>query len=145
MKRLLPSLMICSLLLAGASQAAAKGPVAGRLDPSFGQGGKATVAFPAQSAGDVGVKYELPYQFTAGHLEMAAAADGKLVVAGSNKIVRLLRNGRIDRGFGTGGSAAIPQPPGMSFVLAGAAVDSQGRVLVAGSVRPLPSSTTPDP
>ena len=36
--------------------AAAKGVAAGRLDPSFGKGGKAIAAFPAENAGDVGVK-----------------------------------------------------------------------------------------
>ncbi|HEY6729923.1 MAG TPA: delta-60 repeat domain-containing protein [Solirubrobacterales bacterium] len=144
MKKLLLVLMTCSLAIAGASEATAK-TVAGRLDPSFGKGGKATIAFPAQNAGNVGVKYELPFQFTAGHIEMAAAPDGKLIVAGSTKVARLLRSGKFDQSFGSGGSATIPQPPGMTFVLAGAAVDSQGRVLLAGSARPLPSSSTPDP
>ncbi len=134
-----------------ASPAAAKGGAvakrgaAGRLDPSFGKGGKTTVGFPAEVAGNVGVKYTLPFQFTPGHLQMAAAPGGKLVVAGGTKLVELLPNGKPNPGFGSGGAVAIERPPGMSFVLAGVAVDSLGRVLVAGSARPQPSDSTPDP
>jgi uncharacterized delta-60 repeat protein len=119
--------------------------LAGRLDPSFGEAGKATIPFPAENAGDVGVKYTLPFQFTPGHLLMAPTPGGKIVVAGSTRIARLLANGRPDRSFGADGLATIARPPGMSFVLAAVAVDSQGRILVGGSARPLPTSTTPDP
>lgn len=150
-----PALLACvaALLLAApavakkatATKPAAKPVLNGRLDPSFGKGGKAMVAFPAENAGNVGVKYDLPFQFTAGHLVMSSAPGGKLVVAGSTRIVRLLTNGKPDPRFGAGGIVSVPRPPGMSFVLAGAAVDSQGRVLVAGSARPLPTGSTPDP
>ena len=130
---------------APSAPATAKGAPAGRLDPSFGRAGKAMVAFPAENAGSVGVKYALPFQFTAGHLVMARAPGGKIVVAGSTRIARLLPSGKLDPGFGAGGWVTIGRPPGMSFVLAGAAVDSQGRVLIGGSARPQPSSSTPDP
>src|SRR3954466_11178369 len=116
MKKLL-LLLTCLLTITSASGAAAKG-IAGRLDPSFGTRGKVLIAFPAQSAGNVGVKYEVPFQFTTGHIETATAPGGKLVVASSTKVVRLLQNGKVDKTFGSGGSAAIPQLPGMSFVLA---------------------------
>jgi uncharacterized delta-60 repeat protein len=128
-----------------AGSALAKGPAAGRLDPSFGKSGKAMVAFPAENAGDIGVKYDLPYQFTAGHLAMAETPGGKIVVAGSTRLARFLPNGKLDPSFGGGGLVTIARPPGMSFVLAGVAVDSQGRILVGGSARPLPASSTPDP
>lgn len=39
----------------------------------------------------------------------------------------------------------VPRPPGDIFVLAGVAVDSQGRIVLAGLARPLPSNSTPDP
>ena len=125
--------------------ATAKGPVAGRLDPGFGKAGKALVAFPAENAGDVGVKYDLPFQFSAGHLVMATSPGGKFVVAGASRVVRLLANGKPDPRFGSGGVVSIPRPPGRSFVLAGVAVDSQSRVLLAGSSRPLPTGAVPDP
>jgi uncharacterized delta-60 repeat protein len=132
------------LMLAAAPAAPAKARP-GRLDPHFGKGGKTMVAFPAENAGEVGAKYTLPFQFTAGHLVMAPAPGGKIVVAGSTRLVRLLANGKPDPRFGNGGSVTIERPAGMTFVLAGIAVDSQGRVLVAGTARPQPSSTTPDP
>lgn len=125
--------------------AVAKKSVAGRLDPSFGKAGKALIAFPVENAGEVGVKYTLPFQFTAGHLEMAMAPDGKIVVAGGTRIVRLLANGKPDPRFGAGGSVSVTRPAGLGFVLADIAVDSRGRVLLAGSARPLPSGSTPDP
>lgn len=118
---------------------------AGSLDTSFGKGGKATVAFPSEEAGQLGVKYELPFEFSAGHLEMAAAPGGKIVVAGSTKVTQLLPNGKPDPGFGAGGSVTIERPAGRTFVLADVAVDSRGRILLAGSARPQPSNSTPDP
>ena len=118
---------------------------AGRLDPSFGKGGKALLPFPPENAGEVGVKYTLPFQFTAGRLVMAPAPGNKTVVAGSTRIVRVLANGKLDRGFGAGGTVSVERPAGMTFVIADVAVDSQGRVLLAGSARPQPTSSTPDP
>ncbi len=149
MERIWKTVLLLSCVIAAwaaaSSPAAAKEVVAGRLDPSFGKGGKALVAFPAENAGDVGIKYDLPFQFTAGHLVMAQTPGGKIVVAGSTRLARFLPNGKLDRGFGRGGLVTIARPPGMSFVLAGLAVDPQGRILVAGSARPLPASSTPDP
>jgi uncharacterized delta-60 repeat protein len=125
--------------------AAAKTVAAGRLDKSFGKGGKAAVAFPAENAGNVGIKYELPFEFTPGHLEMAQTPGGGIVVAGATKIVRFRANGKPDPGFGSGGSIAVPRPPGSVFVLAGVAVDSYGRTVLAGLARPLPTNSLPDP
>ena len=76
---------------------------------------------------------------------MAAAPGGKTVVAGATKIVRYLANGKLDPSFGTGGVVSVPRPPGAVFVLAGVAVDSHGRVVLAGLTRPLPTNSTPDP
>jgi uncharacterized delta-60 repeat protein len=123
----------------------AKSTQGGELDAHFGVGGKVTVAFPAESAGSAGPKYTLPFEFTPGHLEMASAPGGKVVVAGATKVVRFLANGKPDPTFGTGGVISVPSPPGARFVLAGVAVDSQGRVVLAGLSRPLPSNSTPDP
>jgi uncharacterized delta-60 repeat protein len=116
------------------------------LDPSFGKGGKVTIGFPAGNAGGAaGVKYTLPFEFTPGHLEMAASPGGKTVVAGATKVVRYLGNGKLDPSFGGSGTIAVPAIPGRLFVLAGVAVDSQGRVVLAGLSRRVPTNTTPDP
>jgi uncharacterized delta-60 repeat protein len=117
----------------------------GTLDSAFGQGGKVTMAFPAENAGSAGPKYTLPFEFTPGHLEMAQAPGGKTVVAGATKIVRYLANGKLDPSFGQGGTVTVPRPSGTVFVLAGVAVDSHGRVVLAGLTRPLPTNSTPDP
>src|ERR1700759_3557708 len=123
----------------------AKTTQGGELDTSFGLGGKVTVSFPAENAGTAGPKYTLPFEFTPGHLEMASAPGGKVVVAGATKIVRYLANGKPDPTFGTGGTVTVPRPPGALFVLAGVAVDSQGRIVLAGLARPIPTDTLPDP
>ena len=126
------------------SNAKSKEP-AGALDSKFGKGGKVTMEFPAENVGTAGPKYELPFEFTPGHLEMAAAPGGKTVVAGASKIVRYLANGKLDTTFGSGGVVSVPRPSGAVFVLAGVAVDHEGRVVLAGLTRPLPVNSTPDP
>ncbi|MBS1887203.1 MAG: hypothetical protein JSU06_08445 [Actinobacteria bacterium] len=128
-----------------ANTASGKSARSGRLDRSFGEGGKVTAAFPAGNTGSTAPKYTLPFEFTPGHLEMAPAPGGKVVVAGATKVVRYLADGKPDPSFGNGGTANVPNPPGYAFVLAGVAVDSQGRVVLAGLARPLPASSAPDP
>jgi uncharacterized delta-60 repeat protein len=150
MKRIRKTVLLLSCLAAAwpalaASPAAAKGIAAGRLDPSFGKGGKVTVGFPAGNTGSAGPQYELPFSFAPGHLEMAQAPGGKTVVAGATKIVRFLVNGKLDKGFGSGGVVTVPRPAGAVFVLASAAVDSAGRIVLAGVTRPVPTNSTPDP
>jgi uncharacterized delta-60 repeat protein len=156
-KTALAAAMICACLAALAGGALAKpaakptkgakgkGTTAGQLDPTFGKGGKVTAAFPAGNSGSTAPKYTLPFEFTPGHLEMAQAPGGKTVVAGATKVVRYLANGKVDSSFGNGGTANVPNVPGSAFVLAGVAVDSQGRVVLAGLARPLPSNSAPDP
>lgn len=124
---------------------AKKGGEAGQLDSSFGKGGKVSVAFPAGSTGSPGPQYALPFSFTPGHLQMAEAPGGKLVVAGATKVVRFLANGKPDKSFGNNGAAAVPQPPGGVFVLSDVGVDSLGRVVLAGVARVVPPNSTPDP
>jgi uncharacterized delta-60 repeat protein len=151
----LAAAMVCACLAAMASGAIAKpakphkakgkGTAAGRLDTKFGKGGKVTAAFPAGNSGGAAPKYTLPFEFAPGHLEMAQAPGGKVVVAGASKMVRYLSNGKVDPGFGSGGTVNVPSPPGMAFVLSGIAVDSQGRVILAGLARPLPANAAPDP
>src|SRR4051794_7009641 len=105
---------------------------AGRLDRSFSGDGKLLLAFPPENAGGLGVKYTLPFQFNAGRLRMAPSPGGKTIVAGSTRVVRILANGKLDPSFGSGGAVTVQRPPGRNFALADVAVDSQGRVLLAG-------------
>lgn len=135
---------LCAGLGAMTASAGAAGK-AGTRDTTFGKGGKVTVGFPAEAAGSSGPQYTLPFEFTPGHLQMAQAPGGKIVVAGPSKIVRFSADGKLDPSFGDGGVVTVPRPPGGIFVLRGVAVDSLGRVILAGLTRPLPTNSTPDP
>lgn|GEM_PF-1697621 len=66
----------------------------------------------------------------------APGPKGELVVANDQRVLLYRVDGRPQRHFGGNGRVAIPIPTGMSFLLAGLAVDSHGRVLVAGTILP---------
>ena len=100
----------------------------GALDPDFGQGGKAL--FQLGDGSDVAEA-------------VAVQPDGKIVVAGYSvakdslnsdfAAIRLTPGGRLDTGFGTGGSAVIPMIPDSGMDSASAlALLPDGRVLLAG-------------
>ncbi len=116
----------------------------GALDTSFGKG-QDDRRLPVRKRRVDRRQVRTAFEFTPGHLEMAQAPGGKVVVAGATKVVRYLANGKLDTGFGQGGSVTIPRPPGSVFVLAGVAVDSTGRIVLAGLTRPLPTNSIPDP
>jgi uncharacterized delta-60 repeat protein len=146
--------MLCVSLAAFAGIATAAQPAppatvpagrAGERDSTFGKEGKVTVGFPSESAGSSGPQYDLPFELTPGVQKMALAPGGKVVVAGAQKIVRYLDDGKLDPTFGRGGVVRVARPPGGVFVLSGVAVDSLGRVVVVGLTRPLPTNSTPDP
>jgi uncharacterized delta-60 repeat protein len=118
---------------------------AGQRDAGFGKGGKVTVGFPSESAGSSGPQYELPFEFTPGNQKMSLAPGGKVVVAGAQKIARLLTSGKPDPSFGEDGVVRVARPTGGVFVLSDVAVDSLGRVVLVGLTRPLPTNSTPDP
>lgn len=107
-------------------QAKAHKSRAGKLDRGFGKRGKHLSA---------------PYYSTVGgglnsSVWMAWGGGGRIVIAGNGTIERLTPDGLPDRSFGEGGSIHIVPPAGETFLLAAVAVDSQGRVLVAGDSSP---------
>ena len=103
--------------------ALARYDASGRLDPSFGSGGTVTTAI-----GRDAVAYAAVLQ-----------PDGKLVAAGSADLrpgsafalARYDRTGRLDPGFGRGGTATTPI--GDSAVAAALALQPDGRLVAAGS------------
>jgi uncharacterized delta-60 repeat protein len=115
-------------LLAAPSVAAGK---AGALDRGFNGDGKVVTAFPDNEVHRF-VNYTLPFEFAPGRIAMASGPGGKLVAASSQAIVRYLPNGRPDPGFGGNGAVPIGLTEGFRFQLADVAVDSKGRVLIAG-------------
>lgn len=134
--------MVAAALPTGAAAKPAKGKgqapakvKAGALDRSFHGDGKVVAVLPEPSNARPFTNYRLPFEFAPGHITMAAAPGGKVVVASSKAIVRYLANGKPDPGFGGNGAVPIEGIEGARFQLADVAVDSKGRVVIAGTTR----------
>jgi uncharacterized delta-60 repeat protein len=106
----------------------------GPLDPSFARHGKLVVSAPKPEIDESGLKYK------AVPMNMALAPGGKLVRANSRTVEELLANGRRNPNFGRSGVVPITVAAGSRFALAAVAVDSLGRVLVAGTTEPPPGA-----
>ncbi len=104
-----------------ASAASAAGPSAG-LDQSFGNGGRITVAVA------VAGRHEIPKV-----RGMAIGPDGRTYVLANSVLLAFEADGKPAAGFGAGGRVRV-QPVRSANEVEGLAVDSQGRVLVTGSV-----------
>ena len=59
--------------------------------------------------------------------------DDSLVVSTGESLKRLTPEGRLDESFGEGGTLTPPAPPDGTFEIDGLAVDSQDRLIVAGT------------
>ena len=132
--RIVVCLAAALTLAALATPAPAAKPGPGALDRSFSGDGKVITEFP-DPRGSSHPNYVLPFEFAPGRIAMAGGPNGSLVAANSQAIVRFLANGRRDPRFGGNGSVPIAGTEGFRFQLADVAVDSQGRVLVAGTTR----------
>lgn len=131
-------LACCAALLAVLATPAFAAGKAGGLDRGFNGDGKVVTVFPSDRSAPSYPEYRLPYEFAPGRIAMAAAPGGKLVVANNKAIVEYLSDGRRSPRFGGSGAVPITLPEGAHFQLADVAVDSKGRVLVAGTTRPRP-------
>lgn len=103
------------------------------LDPAFGKRGKVMTAIGGGNAGD-----------NLGPMLMASAPGGRIVAAGGRTVVRYLPNGDLDPGFGRRGRRSIETAEGARFDLAAIAVDSKGRLLLAGTTFPASPPTPPE-
>ena len=94
---------------------------AGRLDGTFGAGGKVA---------------NLPFSFQANRV--AAQADGKIVVVGTDGedfvVIRLNADGSPDQGFGEGGRVTTDFLEGEDTARS-VAIQSDGRIVVAGTAK----------
>jgi len=125
------AIAVGTLALAFASPANAN---PGELDRSFGENARAVLALPKEgSIPSPGVS-----------MDIAHAPSGKVVAASSTRVVKFLGNGRVWRGFGRNGRVEVSVPTGWRFTLTGVAIDSHGRILVAGTTESL-ITTTPGP
>jgi uncharacterized delta-60 repeat protein len=125
---LIAAVVATAMALPGVASGAAK------LDPTFGNQGMLITTFASQKAGS-GV---------AARLDMARGADGTLVVASNQSLVEHGPNGRLNRDFGNGGRVVLAQQAESQFQLAEAAIDSRGRVLLAGMTKPRPAQSMVD-
>lgn len=116
LKALLLSGVLFALLVDGAAASTSAG-----LDPAFGNGGKTTIA--------VSVGPEESREFHG----MALGPEGRVYVLGNSLLLAVEADGTQAAGFGVNGQVAVT-PVGAGGRAEGLAVDSQGRVLVTGSV-----------
>lgn len=94
----------------------------GSLDRSFGKHGKVAAATwsPIVESREPEPRFAL-------------APRSEIVAARGRTILKYLPNGRLDRRFGRAGRIPPNSTAGVGFVIAGLAVDSKGRIVVAGA------------
>jgi uncharacterized delta-60 repeat protein len=111
------------LVAASSATAATPGP-----DQSFGKHGRVTTAIPtgANWAKAVTTARATP---GGGVIVLVSPAQGEAPA----RLVRYRADGRLDQGFGKGGVLTVPTNSGTRFLPAGLAVDSKGRILIAGT------------
>lgn len=91
----------------------------GGLDPTFGDGGRVV---RAQTSGGAGGEFS----------DLAQAPDGRIFALFNSTVMAFLPNGETDAGFGSGGFVPI-DPASVRTVPGAIAIDSRGRLVVAGS------------
>jgi uncharacterized delta-60 repeat protein len=121
-------LFACFALVSSSSLLMAQ---AGRLDTTFGTGGKVTTFAPDQNNSVNGV---------------AIQSDGKVVVAGDLQVknsffmaalVRYNVNGSLDTSFGKGGTVITHFPVGIASSSFGVAIQPDGKIVTGGQVYPV--------
>jgi uncharacterized delta-60 repeat protein len=108
----------------------------GALDRSFGGDGKVVVTLPGETPQDY--PQGLPFELLEGEA-------GKLVVGWRSTVYRFLADGRPDLQFGQRGRITLKAPDEVEFEPADIAVDSKGRILVAGTSRREGAKAEPGP
>lgn len=106
---------------------------AGSLDRSFHGNGRLVIKVPRVESSENLIEVT---RWVPPSLLSAPGPKGELVVAYDRYVLRYRADGYPRKRFGGDGRVAVPTPEGMSFRLAGVAVDSRGRVLVAGTTKP---------
>ena len=106
----------------------------GKLDPSFGRGGKVVTGFGARHRGQAEAAVVQP--------------DGKIVVAGDDfgaltdlGVARYNDDGSLDRSFGTGGRVVTKVGESSAYV-EGVVVQADGKIVVGGRAAVGPSGGT---
>lgn len=135
-KLIVIAVTICGILWQFIPVAAAS---PGSLDTSFGEGGIALVT-------ESRIR---PREWVAGEVQAARSANGGTYVLTSRGTVLAFNPaGKLDRSFGRNGRLVVDTLEGLRFFPDGIAVDSAGRLLVAGSqelFHPTPHAAPSDP
>jgi uncharacterized delta-60 repeat protein len=126
-------LVVLLLLVALPQTASAQ---SGDLDPAFGEGGRiaTTVEEVVPDWSGPGLGPTLRPETFSYEARLATAPDGSVVVAHGNLLLRYLPDGQLDRGFGEAGKLTIGTVAELPFGLADFEIDSDGRILVFGTV-----------
>jgi uncharacterized delta-60 repeat protein len=128
-----PAAAVTAVVVAGALLVPATTlAAAGSLDRSFHGNGRLVIKVGRIKGGDGLEVTRLQPTPTLS----APGPKGELVVAHGQRVLCFRADGRPQKRFGGNGRATIPTPVGMGFQLAGLAVDSRGRVLIAGTTKP---------
>lgn len=120
--KLLPLAFLCLIFLLVFDHSA-YAVQAGRLDPTFGVGGKVA---------------DLPFSFQAN--DVAAQADGKIVAVGTDDesgdfvVIRLNVDGSLDQSFGESGKRTTDFLEGEDIARS-VAIQSDGKIVVAGTAK----------
>lgn len=114
------------LLIALTSGAAAAKGRSGSLDRSFGVHGMETRVVNPDPEGPLHA------------FQIAPTPGGGVFVLAWRALLRFGPDGRLDPGFGENGQVTVGESSGSEFEPVAIAVDSQGRVLVAGTTSPSP-------
>ncbi len=137
-KKLLFGTLALSLVLLSGAQAKTE---AGHLDPSFGRGGRLTVKAPVPDEHEYGY-VQKPRR---ARMAMDLLPSGGIAASNGISVFERSRDGRPLKSFGGDGRVQVTPPPGWIFELADLAVDSRGRVLVAGSFAAPPPTDVGSP
>lgn len=120
---------LVAALAAGALGAAEAAAAPGDLDPTFGNGGKRTLALPKAKVGIARA--------------VAQQSDGKIVVAGEHwsgpggidfALARFHRDGSLDRSFGSDGIVRTDTGITSGYGATAVAIQADGKIVVAGEV-----------
>jgi uncharacterized delta-60 repeat protein len=105
----------------------------GRLDASFGAGGKVVTDFGGKAPGGV-------YDEAAVAKAIAVQADGKIIAAGRSSqdfaLARYRPDGRLDGSFGAGGKVVAKVGSDDVDEAVAVALQADGKIVVAGSTSP---------
>jgi len=115
--------LLCGILLMAVALPSRVLASSGQLDRSFGSRGRVVAD----------IEFGNPRFWYAVKVRALHLPDDGILVAGNNLMLRYLSDGRLNKRFGEGGVLRVDTVEGQEFELSGLAIDSEGRIIVAGT------------